>query len=128
MKWINRYIGRPWINGVQDCWWLVRQVYKDQLDIDLPQIVVDASDLKAVIRNMTQHPALNDWQPMEAPEHLCLTFFSSRNNPTHVGVYLNYAGGRILHTYKRAGCVLQSLVDIRFAGWTNPKYYRHKSQ
>ncbi|WBA79542.1 NlpC/P60 family protein [Endozoicomonas sp. GU-1] len=128
MDWINNYIGLPWINGSQDCWWLVRQVYKDQLDIDLPQIVVDANNLKAVIKSMTQHPALSDWQPIEKPEHLCLTFFSNRSNPTHVGVYLDHNGGRILHTFKRAGCVLQSLTDIRLTGWTNPQYYRHKSQ
>ncbi|GAA4650481.1 hypothetical protein GCM10023116_27640 [Kistimonas scapharcae] len=127
MDWVNKYIGLPWVNGEQDCWWLVRQVYRERLGIELPQIVVNADNLKEVIRTMTEHPVLNDWVPIDQPENHCLTFFSNRQHPTHVAVYLAYGGGRILHTYKRAGCVLQTPMDAKLSGWINPQYFRHKS-
>ncbi|MTI13113.1 NlpC/P60 family protein [Sansalvadorimonas verongulae] len=127
MDWILNYLGKPWVNGEQDCWWLVRSTYRDRLNIELPQIVVDANNIRAVLDTLAHHEHLKDWQEIDQPEDMCLVFFSGgRNRPTHVALYLDVDGGRYLHTYQRAGCVCEPLSAAERNGWTSPRYYRYK--
>ena len=126
MNWITTYLGQPWINGQQDCWQLVRDVYRNQLQIDLPQIVVDAKNLRAVLTEMESSPHLSDWISINKPEHWSLVFWSQHTRPSHVGVYLNVDGGRILHNTQRTGTVCQPVHDMSQQGWCHPRYYRYR--
>ncbi len=126
MDWITKYLSKPWINGQQDCWQLVRDVYREQLNIELPQIVVNAEKLREVITAMESTTNLSDWQPIEQPGHWSLVFWSQLTRPSHVGIYLDIDGGRILHNTQRTGVVCQSVHDMSLQGWCNPRYYRHK--
>lgn len=127
MNWIIDYIGKPWINATQDCWWLVRDVYKKQLAIDLPLYDVDANSMRHVIAAMADKDNHPDWQQINKPSHLCLVFFmSSRNHPTHVAIYLDVDGGRYLHTCQRTGCICEPLFSAERHGWRSPLYYKHR--
>lgn len=48
IHWAVKYIGKPWINGEYDCWGLVREIYKNELQIALSPIVTDATSLRDV--------------------------------------------------------------------------------
>ena len=121
------YIGRPWVNGEQDCWTLVRDVYREQLNIELPAIVVDADNLRSVLRAFEDKQNLSTWVPIDRPEHLCLVFFTpGHHRATHCGLWLNVQGGRFLHCYRKAGVVCEDQVTLEQNGWFNPRYYRHK--
>lgn len=124
--WVYSFIGKPWINGVQDCWWLVRAVYREQLAVDLPVITVDSHNIREVLSTLEEHPHLSEWEEIAGPEDYCMVFFNSaRNRPTHVALYLAVDGGRYLHTYQRAGCVCESLPSAERNGWTRPRFYRY---
>ena len=119
------YIGRQWHNGTQDCWALVRDVYRDQLNIELPQIVVDADNLRAVLETFERSEHLGDWRRIERPEHLCLVFFTpGHHRATHCGLWLDIQDGRFLHSHRKAGVVCEDRITLGMNGWCNPVYYR----
>ena len=120
------YVGREWQNGTQDCWTLVRDIYRDHLQIDLPPIVVDADNLRQVLKAFEDDANLQPWQPIEKPEHLCLAFFTpGHHRATHCGLWLDIMGGRFLHCHRRAGVVCEDRVTLEQNGWCDPRYYRH---
>ena len=47
--WAEKYIGKPWVNGEYDCWGLVRDVYKNELGVELSPIVTDATNITNAI-------------------------------------------------------------------------------
>ena len=123
------YIGQPWINGEQDCWTLVRDVYRDHLGIELPVIVVDSENLRAVLLAFENEQNLSPWVPITKPEHLCLVFFTpGHHRATHCGLWLNIQGGRFLHCHRKAGVVCEDRVTLEMNGWANPRYYKHYLQ
>ena len=96
---ITDYIGRPWVNGQQDCWTLVRDIYRDYLAIDLPAIAIDADNLRQVLKAFEDDDNLSSWQPIPIPEHLCLVFFTpGHHRATHCGLWLDIMDGRFLKT------------------------------
>ncbi|MES9984346.1 MAG: hypothetical protein ABW115_13115 [Candidatus Thiodiazotropha sp. 6PLUC6] len=122
------YIGRPWINGENDCWTLVRDIYRDHLGIDLPAIVIDAENLRQVLQAFEDPANLSPWQRIPAPQHLCLVFFTpGHHRATHCGLWLDISGGRFLHCHRRAGVVLEDRITLELNGWCNPRFYRHAS-
>lgn len=122
----TEYIGRPWQNGTQDCWTLVRDIYRDHLQIDLPAIVIDADNLRQVLKAFEDDTNLQPWQPIEKPEHLCLAFFTpGHHRATHCGLWLNIMGGRFLHCHRKAGVVCEDRVTLEQNGWCHPRFYRY---
>lgn len=126
MNWIIPYLNRPWVNGEADCWELFRDIYKAQLAIELPKIVVNAKNLVEVIKAMETHPHLADWHPVDKPQHMCLTFWSQHKRRSHVGMYIDVDGGRILHTTQRTGSVCQPINDLILQGWQRPEFHVYK--
>lgn len=123
---LTSYIGRQWKNGKYDCWQLVRDVYREQLAIDLPEIAIDADNLRHVLRAFEDPANLSPWHPIARPEHLCLVFFTpGHHRATHCGLWLDIQGGRFLHCHRRAGVVCEDRIGLEVNGWRNPRYYRH---
>ena len=121
------YIGRQWVNGEQDCWALVRDVYREQLNIELPRIVVDANNLRSVLKAFEDEDNLLPWEPINQPEHLCLVFFTPGNHrATHCGLWLAIQDGRFLHSYRNSGVVCEDRITLEMNGWCNPVFYRYQ--
>lgn len=94
-SWITNYVGLPFLelgrssSGI-DCWGLVKLVYKDRLDVMLPDYleyssVGEKSEVEAVINKGKQI----HWEKVSNPEQLDVILFNIYNRPLHVGVVLD---------------------------------------
>lgn len=123
---LSHYQNKHWIKGQYDCWSLVREVYRHERGIELPVIVVDVDNLRAVVRAFRDGHNLAPWMRINEPEHLCLVFFSPGcHRSTHCGVWLDMADGRYLHCPRRGGVVCEDRLGLERNGWTEPVYYRY---
>lgn len=120
----DKYIGLPYqengrtLEGV-DCWGLARLLYKQELNIELP----DYSDLytgswdEQVTKLINAHK--DTWKQVAEgkPGDLCL--FNIYGEPAHVGVYIGE--NKFLHSRERMDVAVESLTSPvwskRFAGF-----------
>ena len=61
MHWATHYIGRPWHAGARgpeafDCWGLFLAIQRGHFGRDLPEIPVNANDLRTVMTTFRDHP------------------------------------------------------------------------
>lgn len=115
--WAVKYIGKPWINGEYDCWGFVREVYQNELGVELSPIVTDAASLRCVLREFAKDANYS---------HLCKTVeFKDKNivlltqnkYPCHVGLYCDVDGGGVLHNMQGVSVVFQRLPELQMNGW-----------
>jgi len=105
LSWINEYIGKPWVQNAAgpkqfDCWGLVMHIYKSQLNIDLPTILVDPYTVKGAAKALTKgcksasqnqlvdEVTLNDIQDFD------IVMLKNKNTCYHVGLHFK---GSVLH-------------------------------
>lgn len=124
-------IGRPWVAGAcgpeaYDCWGLFLAVQRQHFDRDLPEIPIDALDLRAVLDAFTAHPERQRWQPVSPVEEGDAVLMRQSRYPVHIGVWLDIDGGGVLHAVRHAGVVFQSLAALDPHGWRIEGYYRFR--
>ena len=86
--WAEDLIGRPWVAGGRgpdafDCWGLVRWCWRKQFSIEVPEIPVDAADLRAVLAGFRSHPERQRWQLVERPREGGVVFQGPVDLTTH---------------------------------------------
>ena len=128
-RWVEPYIGLPFDEEVQHCWWLVRKVLKDFKGIDVPNYAGStARDLLKVARFMKQDSQSDIWTPV-----------TTLPNPFDVVLMLGKAGGKlaeihagitvtpehILHIEEGTSSVVLPLSHPRIKHRIRG-YYRHK--
>ena len=133
MHWAEELIGRPWIAGGRgpdafDCWGLVRFCWRERFGIEVPEISVDAADLRAVLAGFRDHPERRRWcrvEPAREParEGDGVLMRQSRY-PVHVGLWLAVDGGGVLHAVRDSGVVFQIPADLATHGWRIEGTYR----
>lgn len=114
--WYNKYIDIPYKDGGRDasgldCWGLVRLVYKDQFDTELPSFTAEYSTAK-------DHERLSEifarekenWETLSTPEVGSVILFRMLGTETHVGVYIGE--NKFLHIREGVNSVVES-VDSR---------------
>jgi sulfur carrier protein ThiS len=92
--WSNKYIGIPYQekgrdeNGI-DCWGLVRLIYKQEYDIDLPSFVNDyaENDTLRIQDLIAQYK--EGWAQLEQPEEGCVVLFRILGTESHIGVAIS---------------------------------------
>lgn len=131
--WYNKYIDIPYKDGGRDalgldCWGLVRLVYKDQFDIELPSLSEQYStgkDHEQVSEVLAREK--ENWTIQQTAEVGDVIVFKMLGAETHVGVYLG--DSKFLHIREGVNSVVES-VDSRL--WKNRlvgyfKYTQQKS-
>lgn len=122
VTWWARYIGLPFADGGRgphafDCWGLVRQIYADQLGVDLPSYgEISAKDLARVARAMESGDSIDLWQPCE-PEPLAVVGMRSGRGGrrvVHVGVMLDRL--RMIHVEEAAATAIVPINHFSVAG------------
>jgi hypothetical protein len=133
MHWAIQYIGKPWVKKAQgphsfDCWGLMRYVQKHHFNIDVPLIIIDGDDYRAVVKTFKNHPERRNWIKKNSPsDGDCVLMRHSRDD-SHVGVWLDVDGGGALHCVQGIGVVFSDLSSLRLNGWSHIEYYRHASR
>ena len=126
---LSTLIGLPWIAGARgpdayDCWGLFLAVQRQHFGRELPEIPVDALDLRAVLDAFTAHPERQRWQPVSAAEEGDAVLMRQARDPVHIGVWLDIDGGGVLHAVRHAGVVFQTLAALDAHGWQIEGHYR----
>ena len=118
---IQDLIGLPYVHGARgpnayDCWGLCVKIYS-RLNRDLPDYPVahlTREETKALIMGHARDRA--EW--IDVPEDWCFVF-DGRDG--HIGLYY---GGRVVHSARALGCVVQRYAEFRmvrpharFARW-----------
>lgn len=135
MSWLSKYVGIPFVDKGRDfkgcdCWGLVRLVYKNELNIELPTYgEISAKDLEAVSQMVEGNYVLEPWieikeDAIQSFDVAVMRFYGSRDIG-HVGVVV--AGGTaIIHTERTVDSVMIPLghrtIRPRITG-----FRRHKA-
>lgn len=123
-------IGKPWASGACgpdafDCWGLLRHVLKERRGLTLPQYQgVDELGAEGMVKT-AEAEALR-WEPLAEPAHLCAVAMSRNRRISHVGLWLDEAGGGVFHSFRGGGVVFQPVATIRQSGIQTFKYYQFR--
>lgn len=133
MAWYEDYVGRPW-QAVPcppqsyTCGELVRAVYRDRLGIDSAAILADALNLRSCIRAM--QPARYGLRPLrvgEQPQEYDVVFLMRASMQDHVGIAVQTGDGlMVMHCQQGVGVTLDSVAELRGAGFRHMAWYRHE--
>jgi cell wall-associated NlpC family hydrolase len=133
MSWAIEYIGKEWVSGDAgpdsfDCWGLVRHVQKNIYNRDVPEISVDAMNIRAVVAAFNNHPERQNWEEVKEPKDGDCLLMSSGKEPTHVGIWIDIDGGGVLHAIQGTGVVFSKNANLKLLGYNTLGIYRCSQQ
>jgi cell wall-associated NlpC family hydrolase len=127
MHWVERYVGLPWRAGGQgpsdfDCWGFVRHVNREVFGRELPEFVVDASNLRACM-NAFGNGVDARWEQTQTPADGDVALFSSGKYASHCGIFarLGPATTAVAHCERTCGVVVASVDRLP---WSRHDFYR----
>lgn len=93
--WAPKWVGKSYPHN--GCWLFLCDVYAAEFALDLPDYEEYRESASKGIRKIQEEIAGAEWDECE-PFDGCAVALTQRNLITHVGVYADIDGGRILHT------------------------------
>lgn len=130
-SWIAQYIGKPYLLGARgpeyfDCYGLVKDIFKTQKGIVLPDWHVTNDNLGEAVREISKHVSDSVFheyaKPIIDPQDFDIAILKRRRDAYHLGVYI--AGG-ILHIRKDgAGVAHERVSDFSASGQGRVTFYR----
>lgn len=130
--WQNKYIGIPFLDKGRDtdgidCWGLVRLVYKQEYNIDLPSFSSDyeADDTERMRDLFAQYK--EGWEQIDEPVEGCIVLFNILGVESHMGIAISSA--HFLHARDKYTSAIESFDSV---SWRNRitgfyKYSENKS-
>jgi len=128
-EFVNNLIGRPYKPGATgpdafDCYGLTRLVQSVGWGRDLPDIVVpEIDDRRIFIALFRQHAGDHRWRQVERFGHGTIVTMARHDNALHVGTYLDFDGGGVLHALERPGVQFDPLPCLKATGWRRFRFY-----
>lgn len=126
---IERYLGRPWVATGFNCFDLVREVYRCELGIDIPDAGVDASLPRVVARAFQSHELRASFKKIEVPVHLSVVAMRDRYSECdgHCGLFIDLPGApSVLHNQRNAGVLLEPVNRLAWRNLIISGYYEYK--
>ena len=123
---ITQYIGMPWVSGEWDCWAFFRHCQKTYYGIDVPAVDVDALDLRQVIAAMESHEERTKWSEVTEPIDGDAVLMQRNRYPSHIGLWVDVDGGRVLHCAQGMGVVCQTRQALALDGWGLMTFWCHR--
>ena len=131
MSWSNKYIQIPFIekgrdfNGC-DCWGLVRLVYEQELNIDLPSFLEyeNTKDIRAISRMIRENQFGDSWFKVTDPLPFDVLVFRMMGSVAHVGIVVK--NGLMLHCQKNVNTAHEAYL-LKSSDWVErlEGIYRH---
>ena len=90
----------------------------------MPEIPVDAANLRAVLSGFRDHPERERWKLLERAREGDAVLMRQSRHPVHVGIWLAVDGGGVLHAARDIGVVFQDPADLTAHGWRIEGFYR----
>lgn len=116
--WHNKYVGIPYKDNGRDtsgidCWGLVRLIYKEQYNIDIPSFVEDynGADDRAATSELAAI-AKEEWRAKDTAEEGDVVLFRVLGVESHVGVCIG--GDNFIHAKEGQASVVESLTSSRW--------------
>ena len=124
---IDDLLGKPWKSGAYgpthyDCWGLVWAV-QDRLGAVVPQLEDTPQKLSEIARTFRDTDIRDNLVKLDGPQHGAIVEMAHSTRPYHVGVYLDYDRGGILHSIGKLGVQWDTLQSLKGAGWNHLTYY-----
>jgi NlpC/P60 family len=130
LAWINDYVGVPYVENGRgrdgwDCWGLVLAVYRDRLELELPDWTWQApfgplDKLRAFAGAVHDVDAAGAALELEAPEAWAIGLVHGDRRPHHVGVIV---GAGVLHSQRYGGTIYEPLHRF-VANYPRVKWFR----
>jgi cell wall-associated NlpC family hydrolase len=115
MLWVDKYIGIPYTKYGReretglDCWGLVREIYKNELGIELPSFVGEYEASKRVSINNVFDKEKNRWEALSKESEIQefdVAAFHRFGVVYHTGVCLGKST-KMIHLENKAGCLVE---------------------
>ena len=123
---VAKYIGMPWVSGAWDCWAFFRHCQRQYYGIDVPVVDVDALDLRSVITTIDTHVERARWLEVRNPISGDAVLMKRNRYPSHIGLWVEIDGGKVLHCAQGMGVVCQNVMALAFDGWGSLEFYRRR--
>lgn len=123
IEFVNSLINKPYRVGASgpdyyDCWGLVKKIQLELFNRELPEISQSPDKLKNLMLFVKEHEARNQWKVAEKNfVHGQLVEMSKTQNPFHIGVYLDFDGGGVLHALDKIGVCFDKTQYMKLMGW-----------
>ena len=111
---LSDYIGLPYEQ--YDCWELIRFIYEDGLDIDLPDYrkrYTSSNDVKQTGPVVAQGIEDGCWEKVDKPAFGDVLIFNVLGIPSHCAMYL--ADGDFIHAFNGTNSVIENVNDLCWA-------------
>ncbi len=102
----------------------MRWCWRERFAIEVPEIPVDAANLRAVLAGFRNYPERRRWQLVDRPCEGDAVLMRQSRHPVHVGLWLTVDGGGVLNAARGIGVVFQPPVDLTTHGWRIEGTYR----
>lgn len=122
------YMNKEWVAGKYDCWSLVREFYKKELNINLNAIVIPTNqdgsyDMKSLVKEFKTSNCYEHFVYIDMPINYCVALMAAsikKETPIHVGIHID---GRILHNEMGSNVAYETISSISDR-WTIKGYYQ----
>lgn len=119
-----------------DCWDFARKLELAVYNIELPEILVDYSNveesklarLQMQLKAIMTHKERENWrlvEPPAKPNSGALVEMTHSIAPHHLGVWVGLDGGSIAHYLPELGIQFQTIWRAKAAGWRGLTFYEH---
>ena len=132
--WCQPYIGMPWVAGSYgpesyDCWSLIWEIYRTRYGVDLPNYrEVSRQFVRSISLAMRSGETGGEWVRVYKPREGDLVAMSRSKRYHHVGIYIEFNGGQVLHAADRDRVIVQPVGSISRGIWSKIHYYRHHTK
>jgi len=112
-EWVKKYIGIPFVSNGRtmdgcDCYGLVRLVFRNEYNIELPELsdnYADALNVHETARLFAENLPVLAGEKIAAPREKAVVVITEHGVAAHIGIAAG--GGYVLHTGFKTGSVCQ---------------------
>ena len=120
------YLGLPYTKtgfgpDSYNCWGLLIHIQKTYFNTEMP--LAPLGDEVACLNLFKTKTECGEWIQTKEPKHGDCVLLKGGRNP-HVGIYLDFDGGGVLHSLEGMGVIYSRLRELNHQGFGRTKFYK----